>query len=956
MRVSLPSVIATGCLLMASLCQDLALQSAERTLPSLDLRFSSVQVQETPSFQRHVVPLLSRLGCNGRACHGSFQGRGGFRLSLFGYDFAGDHAALLDEKSPRVDREKPLESLILVKPTDADNHEGGLRYKKGGWEYQVLRRWVEMGATHDHEKIEKLQDLQITPAEIVFDKAGQTVQLKVIACWADGTREDVTPLCRYVTNDGQVVQVDENGFVTAGTPGDSHVVVNYDKAVVPVPVIQPVSDRVGKNYPQVPTPTKIDKLVVAKLRKVGIVPAELSTDAEFLRRVSLDLTGTLPTTSEVKQFLADTSKDKRQRKIDELLKRPAYAAWWSTKLCDFTGNNNDSLVNVVPRGSGISRTASQDWYEWIKLRIEENMPYDELAAGIVLASSRNEGEVYADYCANMSRVYSGGSDEGFSNRQSMPHYWARRTFRQPEERVIGFAYSFLGLRIQCAQCHKHPFDQWTQSDFEQFRGFLTSTKFGNNPANKTEYNQLLETLKLKGKRGGDLRREIGNLIKEGKTIPFQEVYTPAIAPAKQKPSNVDQLREQVKNLEAKLIVLKEKGQKQAIVAAQQGLAKLQRRLKAVEKAQAARGTTSPSSTAKLLGGAVVDLTQYDDPRQPLMDWLRSPENPYFARAFVNRVWATYFNVGIVDPPDDMSLGNPPSNKPLLDYLADGFIEHGFDMQWLHREIANSRTYQLSWRTNETNQNDERNFSRAVPRRLPAEVTYDAIQYAAASDARVEQMQTDLAGRAVLIPGSGVRYLGADRNAQYALTIFGRSMRETNCDCDRSEDVSLLQTVYLQNDEQLLSQLTDRNDSWLAQLQREHKIGVATTAKPQKGPRKPANFDQFVKARKAKIKQLRAAGRDEQAVAQERQLRAYVKRYGGIEKEPMGNLGEAREMPSAELANQIVQEAYLRTLSRYPTEQELTRSIKYLGESEDFAKGAKDLLWVLLNTKEFILNH
>lgn len=938
------------CLVLGTVCPVVASDAAEKTLPSLDQRFGSADVQESPSFQRHVVPLLSRLGCNGRACHGSFQGRGGFRLSLFGYDFQADHAALLDKESPRVDTEEPLESLILVKPTDADNHEGGLRYKKGGWEYQVLRRWVESGAA-DASTIDRLQDLQISPAEIVFNKAGQTAQLKVIACWADGTREDVTPLCRYVTNDGQVAKIDKNGLVTAGTPGDSHVVVNYDKAVVPVPVIQPVSDRVGARYPQVSTPTRIDELVVNKLRKVGIVPAELCTDAEFLRRVSLDMTGTLPTTTEVKSFLADTSKDKRQRKIDELLQRPAYAAWWSTKLCDFTGNNDDSLVNVVPRGNGISRTASQDWYEWIKLRIDENMPYDELVAGIVLASSRNQGEVYADYCANMSRVYSGASDEGYTSRQSMPHYWARRSFRQPEERVIGFAYSFLGLRIQCAQCHKHPFDQWTQNDFEQFRGFLTSTKFGNNPASKPEYNQLLETLKLKGKRGGDLRREIGKLIKEGKTIPFQEVYTAAPKSSRKPKVDIGTLREQLKKLEARLATIKKKGQQEAVAAAETAIVRLQKRIKAEERAQA----QASSATAKLLGGEVIDLTQFEDPREPLMDWLRSPGNPYFAHAFVNRVWATYFNVGIVDPPDDMSLGNPPSNKPLLDYLAQGFIEHDFDMQWLHREITSSRTYQLSWRTNETNKNDERNFSRAVPRRLPAEVTYDAIQYAAASDARVEQMQKDLAGRAVIIPGSGTRYLGANRQAQYALTIFGRSMRETNCDCDRTEDVSLLQTVYLQNDEQLLDQLTDRNDSWLAQIQREYKIGKPAPGKGRQAPRRPANYDEFVKQRKAKIKQLRAVGKDEQAAALERQLRSYVKRFAGENKSTEQAVSDS-QLPAAEVGSKIVKEAYLRTLSRYPTEQELQRSLRYLGESTDLAEGTKDLLWVLLNTKEFILNH
>jgi hypothetical protein len=288
-------------------------------------------------------------------------------------------------------------------------------------------------------------------------------------------------------------------------------------------------------------------------------------------------------------------------------------------------------------------------------------------------------------------------------------------------------------------------------------------------------------------------------------------------------------------------------------------------------------------------------------------------------------------------------------------LAQGFIEHDFDMHWLHREIVSSDTYQRSWQPNDTNRSDERNFSHAVPRRLPAEVTYDAIQYAAASDARVEQMQKNLAGRAVIIPGSGTRYLGTNRQAQYALTIFGRSMRETNCDCDRTEDVSLLQTVYLQNDQQLLDQLTDRNDSWLAQLQREYKIGKPAPVNARKAPRRPGNYDEFIKQRKAKIKQLRAAGNDESAVKLERQLRAYVKRFAGENKSAEQAVPDS-QLPAAEVASKIVQEAYLRTLSRYPTEQELQRSVKYLGESTDLAEGAKDLLWVLLNTKEFILNH
>ena len=181
------------------------------------------------------------------------------------------------------------------------------------------------------------------------------------------------------------------------------------------------------------------------------------------------------------------------------------------------------------------------------------------------------------------------------------------------------------------------------------------------------------------------------------------------------------------------------------------------------------------------------------------------------------------------------------------------------------------------------------------------------------------------------------------------------MRETNCDCDRTEDVSLLQTVYLQNDQQLLDQLTDRDDSWLAQIQREYKIGKPAPVNARKAPRRPDNYDQLVRSRRAKIKQLRAAGKDETAVKLERQLRSYVKRFAG-NKEPVKQTSPERQLPAAEVASKIVQGAYLRTLSRYPTEQELERSVKYLGESVDVAQGAKDLLWVLLNTKEFILNH
>ena len=202
-------------------------------------------------------------------------------------------------------------------------------------------------------------------------------------------------------NDEQIAKIDATGVVTSGEPGDSHVVVFYDTGVVPVPVMRPVSDVVGPKYPDVPTPTEIDRLVVKKLRKLGVVPSELCSDTEFLRRASLDVTGTLPTAKEVAAFLADKSPDKRQKKVDELLARPTYAAWWTTRLCDMTGNNDRALVNISP----VDQRASQEWYDWLLKRVQANMPYDKIVEGIVLATSRPASQSYTDYAEEMTDLY-----------------------------------------------------------------------------------------------------------------------------------------------------------------------------------------------------------------------------------------------------------------------------------------------------------------------------------------------------------------------------------------------------------------------------------------------------------------------------------------------------------------------------------------------------------------------
>jgi len=657
---------------------------------------------------------------------------------------------------------------------------------------------------------------------------------------------------------------------------------------------------------------------VQKLSKLGIVPSELADDAEFLRRVSLDMTGTLPSPWEVEEFLADSSPDKRAKKIDELLESPAYAAWWTTKLCDITGNNDDNLNNVTP----VRSAASQEWYDWIHKRVAENTPYDELVAGIVLAKSRNEGEDFQTYSKNMSELYRKDSDKNFADdRETMPHYWARRNFRQPEERVIGFAYTFMGIRIQCAQCHKHPFDQWTQDDFKAFTGFFTNVRSGLNPESRDDYNKMLAELDLKGKRGNEVRRALPSLINDGKTVPFQEVYV--VQPRRQNAGNRNRNR---------------------------------------------RGRGAVSSNATLLGGETIDLTEYEDSREPLMKWLRSKDNPYFARALVNRVWAGYFNVGIVNPPDDLSLANPPSNKALLDYLAEGFIDSGFDMKWLHREIANSRTYQLTWKPNETNRLDEVNFSHQVPRRLPAEAAYDAIVQATASDAAIKEMHEELDDRAIAIPGAGRRNR---RGPGYALTIFGRSVRESNCDCDRSSEASLLQTVFLQNDREVLGMIDNRN-GWLAQISKDLKTRFVPQAQPapqQNGRnraraarRQIANMQALIAKAETRLKNLQKAGKDDEAkeltrkMAQFKRRMAFLRRRAGGNNVPQNAAPEKGEKVADLDADAIVKQAYLRTLSRYPTAEELNRSREYITQADETINGIRGLLWALVNTKEFIVNH
>lgn len=902
----------------APLYERFAPQAGSDTAPQLD---------EVPDFQQHVSPLLGRLGCNGRACHGSFQGQGGFQLSLFGYDFDADHQSLLAEDSGRVDLGDKLESLILTKPTDADSHEGGERFAHGSWEYWVLRRWIEAGAPYSDKKLKKLERLEVTPRELNFTAAGQQESLTAIAHWEDGTKEDVTCLCRFQSNDTSKADINDQGVVTCGESGDTHVVVSYDNAVVPILAIRPVSEFVGDKYPRIAQRTQVDELVIQKLKKLGVVPSELASDEEFLRRASLDVTGTLPSSGEVLAFAANTDQDKRAKKIDELLKRPGYAAQWTTFLCDITGNNDDQLRNFLPQ----TIRPENQWYQWIYKRVAENMPYDELVEGIVTATSRLPDESYAEYCEAMSEICSDSSGEKFAERPGLVHFWARNNFKTAEDRAIGFAYSFLGVRIQCAQCHKHPFDQWSKNDFDNFEklfGAVIANQQSLAPDAKKVFAGMISELGVSDSlKGNALRKELGERLKKGDVIPFPELVVQRNT--KRSPN-------------------KGKGKGKA--------------------------ATPPVPQAKLLGSDWVAMDQADV-RGKLMDWLRDPNNPYFAKAIVNRVWAQYFSVGIVNPPDDLNLANAPSNEPLLDYLADGFIESGFDLQWLHREILNSDTYQRSWVPNETNQSDRRNFSHSLLRRLPAESAYDAVRVALVNNKYAEQARELEVPRALTQPGASAKANSRD-DQSYALTVFGRSVRESNCDCDRSSEPSLLQTVFLLNDSAVQGWLGDSRKSWVSEVAQKYHWTMHSDPGAKAREEQMQRVIDGWRTRSLRIEERLAAAKksgqqklidtlEDQKKALLKQARSFASKNrmdGNVEEliNAPNEEGTAQEESSGAMTEEqalwVAENAYLRTLNRQPNSNELATAMSYLQSEQQPTKAVEGLMWSLINTKEFILNH
>ena len=377
-------------------------------------------------FERDVMAVLSKAGCNSGPCHGNINGKGDLRLSLRGQDARRDYLAITHELGGRrIDRVSPTESLILKKPTAESPHQGGQRFKVDSIEYRILLAWLRNGMLAPSEKTPAVSRLIVAPDKRVLVAPANQVQLTVIAEYADGTRRDVTRLATYDVSN-YVVEVSKSGLVSALTFGEATVVVRYLQMQVPVSLAFLPDRSFDWKRPEVNN--YVDSFVHAKLRSLRLNPEPTCGDSQFVRRVHLDLLGLIPTAKEAQSFVGDRSPNKRQRLVDDLLARPEFADHWAQKWCDLLRVEERVLD---PRGVEV-------FHGWIRQCFADGLPLNDFAKQLVEA----EGSTYETPPANLYRA-----------------------LRDPLERGEAIARVFLGVRLQCAKCHNHPFDQWTQDDY-----------------------------------------------------------------------------------------------------------------------------------------------------------------------------------------------------------------------------------------------------------------------------------------------------------------------------------------------------------------------------------------------------------------------------------------------------------------------------------------------------------
>jgi hypothetical protein len=725
---------------------------------------SSPAPAQSVSYRNDVMAVLSKAGCNQGTCHGNQNGKNGFKLSLRGEDPLWDLDALTrDGLGRRVEPGSPDASLVLLKATAGIPHEGGRRFDKASSDYALLRQWIADGARDDPPNSPVLQRIEIEPGGQILVEAPHQVQLHVRAYFTDGRVRDVTRFCVYETSnqavtvngDGEVRTADDRRLVAT----ESAILVRYLNRQATAEVAF-IPDGKHFHWTDVPKFNFIDRNIFAKLKALRMQPSSLCSDSVFLRRAYFDLLGIPPTTEEARAFLSDGRADKRARLADALLERPEFADFWALKWSDLLRNEEKLL----------DRKGVEVFHRWIRQCIAEGKPLNEFARELLAG----RGSTYADPPANFYRA-----------------------LRDPYGRAEAVAQVFLGIRMQCAKCHNHPFERWTQNDYHGLAAFFARVQY-----------RIVEN---KRRDGFDQHEFIGEQI----------VY----------PARTGEVR---------------------------------------------HPRTGEVVPPRFLGADTAAPKPDADRLQMLADWVADPANPFFARAQVNRIWHHLMGRGIVDPLDDFRASNPPVNAPLLDALAQEFVSHGFELRRLIRTIMNSRTYQLAAAPNDTNREDETNFSHALVRPLQAEQLLDAV--ARATDVPVAFPGYPRGFRAAQLPGVRPERQRDRRpsEGETFLKVFGKPDRLLTCECERSDDTTLNQAFQLVTGELMNAVLADS----------DNRIG--------------------------------------------------------------------RLLNSGKSDREILAELYLAALSRAPTSREAEANLQLLERSKNRREMLEDILWGLLNAKEFLL--
>ncbi len=634
------------------------------------------------NFTNHIIPIFTKLGCNGGGCHGKSGGQNGFALSLLGFVPELDYQTLVKEnRGRRLMPAAPDYSLLLTKATGLAPHAGGKRMELGSDEYKLVKRWILSGTPFGNEKDPVVTKITVSPERAMLTRSNRQ-QFSVFAHYSDNTIQDVTQRTQFESNDTEIAIVDGAGLVrTLEMSGEAAIMARYQGQVAVFRASVPLGVKIPEY--KFEHKTVVDRFTHKKWQELGLVPSENCSDEQFLRRVYLDITGTLPKPDQVRKFLADTDPAKRDKLVDSLVESPEYTYLFANKWAD--------ILRVKRRGQADRAAGTFAFHAWIREAIAKDMPYDEFVRHILAATG----------------------DES----QNPPTVWYKE-LQEPQQFVDDTAQLFLGLRIACAQCHHHPYEKWSQDDYWGMAAFFGRV----------------------GRKNDQIRGGVNN-----QQVQRQVIFN--------RPSgNVTNKR------------------------------------------------TNQPAKIQPLDGDPMDVAAEDDPRHKLADWMASPKNPFFARAVANRYWSHFFGRGIVDPIDDMRVTNPPSNPELLDALAKELIDSKFSLKHLVKIIAKSRTYQLSAVPNDFNKTDKQTYARFYPRRMGAEVLYDAVCSVTNSPAGFGGLPTDklAPNRAIMLPDESF--------TSYFLDVFGRPQRISACECERVNEANLAQALHLLNSQEIQNML------------------------------------------------------------------------------------------------------------------------------------------------------